>query len=93
MPQMKTTITKKVHIHTTSHEQWSGQVLAIVANIQSMEKELRMYEHLFNATMKTIIGQNILTRKRQLAQKLKEVPEKDRPQDIRNNQWCRDCLV
>ena len=83
---------KKVHIHTTSHEQWSGQVLAIVANIQSMEKELRTYERLYNATMKEIIRKNIITRKGQLAQKLSEVPEKDRPQDIKNNQWCRDCL-
>ena len=82
----------KVHIHTTSHEQWSGQVLAIVANIQSMEKELRTYERLYNTTMKEIIRTTIMFRKGQLAQKLLEVPAKDRPQDIKNNQWCRDCL-
>ena len=84
---------KKVHIHTTSREQWSGQILAIVANIQSMEKEYRTYEMLYNTTMKMIIQKNIRTRQRQLALKLKEVPEKDRPQDIKNNQWCRDCLT
>ena len=83
---------KKVHTHTTSHEQWRGQVLAIVANIQSMEKELRTYENLFNSTMKTIIRGNIAKRQYQLKDKLNEVPAKDRPQDIKNNQWCRDCL-
>jgi len=85
-------ILKEPHTHKTSQEQWKGQVLAIAENIQSMETELRTYANVFNTTMISIIRKNITTRQGQLRQKLKEVPEKDRPQDIRNNQWCRDCL-
>ena len=80
------------HTHTTSREQWKGQVEAILENLQSMERELVTYERLYNTTMKMIIRKNIRTRLLQLKQKLSEIPAKDRPQDIANNKWCRECL-
>ena len=82
---------KEPHTHTTSREQWHGQVQAILDNIDSMEKEYVTYTNLYNTTMKMIIRKNIATRKSQLKQKLSEVPAKDRPQDIANNKWCREC--
>ena len=83
---------QKVHTHTTSREQWHGQVQAILDNIDSMEREYVTYERLYNTTMKKAIRDNINTRKSQLKQKLSEIPAKDRPQDIANNKWCRECL-
>ena len=80
------------HTHMTSREQWTLQVKAITENLDSMSKELRIYEQRFNSTMKTIIHQNITTRQQQLKKKLSEVPPKDRPVDIANNKWCLQCL-
>ena len=81
------------HTHTTSREQWKLQVTAITDNLESMAKELRIYEQRYNTTMKTVIHQNITERQNQLKKKLSEVPPKDRPVDIANNKWCLLCLT
>ena len=83
---------KEPHTHRSSRSQWDLQVLAIIENLDSLDKELRLYQGLQNNTMSRIIKTNMHTRLSQLKQKLQEKPPKDRPIDIANNNWCSRCL-